>query len=97
MSGASTVTGAEHDVGGASNTVGVTYAASTMLSPAIRRSLLPQRGRRLRGTARRRSWAVALSQLAAKVPAVPQQTCSLTRTRRRGVAALDRRTGQATI
>ncbi len=27
------VTGAEHDVGGARNTVGVTYAASTMLSP----------------------------------------------------------------
>lgn len=32
MSGVSTATGARHDVGGARNTVGVTYAVSTMLS-----------------------------------------------------------------
>jgi hypothetical protein len=45
------VTGAEHDVDGARNTVGVTYAASTMLSPEIRMPLLPQQAGCPRGSA----------------------------------------------
>jgi hypothetical protein len=78
VSGSSTVTGAKLDVDGGTSTVGVTYAASTTLSPGSRMPLLPRGSGRPHGTAWGEQLRLARNHPAAKQPATPQQACSLT-------------------